>query len=77
MKIEELEEKLKALGVDPKNPAWTKSKSVDLGKLPFVEHQRESLAKVAEFLEQQLQSDQTQIEALREQHARLKRGGGR
>lgn len=73
----ELEEKLKALGIDPKDPTWIRTKSVDLGKLPLVQDQRASLAKVAELLEQQVSSDLAQVHALREQLARAKRGGGR
>lgn len=76
MTPDELKAKLRELGVDPENPTWTKSKAVDLGKLPLVQKQREGLAKVAELLEAQVATDETQIAALREQLARTKRGGG-
>jgi hypothetical protein len=75
--LEELEAKLKAIGIDPRDPQWTKSKSADLGKLPVIAAQREALAKVADLLEQQVAGDRAQIEAVREELARLKRGGGR
>jgi hypothetical protein len=50
---------------------------VDLANLPALKKQRESLAKVQGLLEQQVEQDQKQVLALREQLARLKRGGGK
>lgn len=76
MTPDELKKKLHDLGIYPDAPAWTKSQSVDLGKLPVIQQQREALAKVKELLQAQVQSDEAQIHTLREQLARLKRGGG-
>lgn len=76
MNEEELKRKLQELGINPENPTWVKSKSVDLGKLPFVVAQREAMAKMADLLEAQATSDEAQIQVLQETLARLKRGGG-
>ena len=75
--LEEAKAKLRALGLDPENPAWLKGHKVDLANLPALKKQRESLAKVQGLLEQQVEQDQKQVLALREQLARLKRGGGK
>jgi hypothetical protein len=75
--LEEAKAKLRALGLDPENPAWAQGRKVDLANLPSLQKQRESLAKVQGLLEQQVEQDQRQVLALREQLARLKRGGGK
>jgi hypothetical protein len=75
--LEEAKAKLRALGFDPDNPSWMKSKKVDLADLPMLKQQREMFAKVAELLQAQVEQDQNQVQALHEQIARLKRGGGR
>ena len=77
MTPDELKAKLRELGIDPENPVWTKSRTVDLASLPVIQKQREGLAKVADLLEMQVASDEAQIAALQEQLARAKRGGGR
>jgi len=76
MTPEELRENLIKLGLDPESPNWTKTKSIDLGKLPFIQHQRESLQKVADLLEAQKSSNEEKILTLREALSRLNRGGG-
>ena len=75
--LEEAKAKLRALGFDPDNPSWSKSRSVDLANLPVLKKQREMFAKVSELLQSQIEQDQKQIQELHEQVARLKRGGGR
>ena len=76
MTPEDLRKKLADLGVDVDNPSWGKSAPTDLGKLPIIQKQREALAKVRDLLAAQVQGDEAQIQALREQLARLHRGGG-
>lgn len=76
MTPDELKKKLRDLGIDPDQPAWAKSKAANLGQLPVIQKQREAFAKVRELLQAQVQSDEAQIASLREQLARLKRGGG-
>ena len=76
MTHEELRKKLQDLGIDLDQPSWTKSQPVDLGKLPVIQHQREAFTRVKELLQAQVQNDEAQIHVLREQLARLKRGGG-
>lgn len=76
MTPDELKQKLRDLGLDPDQPAWAKSKAVDLNQLPLIQKQREALSKVKELLQAQVQSDEEQIRSLQEQMARRKRGGG-
>jgi uncharacterized protein YceH (UPF0502 family) len=75
--LEEAKAKLRALGLDPDNPAWVRSGKVNVGDLPSMQKQREAFTQVKSLLEQQVAQDQQQILALREQLARLKRGGGK
>ena len=75
--LEEAKAKLRALGLDPDSPAWTKSRKMDLANLPALKQQREMFSKVAELLQAQVDQDRKQIQELHEQVARLKRGGGR
>jgi hypothetical protein len=76
MSPEELRQKIAALGIDADNPSWGKSAPTDLGRLPIIQKQRDALAKVRDLLAAQVQGDEAQIQALREQLARLHRGGG-
>jgi peptidoglycan hydrolase-like protein with peptidoglycan-binding domain len=75
--VEQLKAKLRALGLDPDNPSWVRTNAVDTSQLPSLQKQRETFAKMKELLESQVAQDQQQVFALREQLARLKRGGGR
>lgn len=77
MTPEDLRKKLAALGIDMSHPSWSDTKTADLGNLPVVQQQRVALAKVRDLLQAQVHSDEAQILALREQLARIKRGGGR
>jgi len=77
MSVEDLKKKLRDIGIDPDDPMWLKSKSADLGQLDVVKRNRAALEKVKALLEGQVANDQAQIHSLREQLARLKRGGGR
>lgn len=76
MTPEDLKKKLAELGINPDEPQWMGTKSADLGQLPLIKNQRDSLAKVKALLEAQVAGDQEQILRLQEQMARLKRGGG-
>jgi hypothetical protein len=75
--LEEAKAKLRALGLDPDNPAWVRGHKVDVASLPSMQKQRDVLDKVKSLLENQVEQDQKQVLALREQLARLKRGGGK
>lgn len=75
--LEEAKAKLRALGFDPDNPAWSQSRKADLANLPVLKKQREMFLKLSELLQAQVAQDQKQIHELHEQVARLKRGGGR
>lgn len=75
--LEEAKAKLRALGLDPENPAWVQGRKADLANLPALKKQREMFLKVSELLQAQVAQDQKQIHELHEQIARLKRGGGR
>lgn len=71
-----VEEKLRALGIDPKDPKWFSAKAVDLGDLPTLSQSREALSSLEKILETQLQSYQDQLIQLREAQAKMRRGGG-
>ena len=75
--LEEMKAKLRALGLDPDHPAWVSGRKVEVGNLPTIQKQREAFIQVKNLLEQQVAQDQQQVHALREQLARLKRGGGK
>lgn len=76
MTQQELEEKLRALGLDPQNPTWVQSGGVDLGKLPVLAKQRELLIAIKDLLKKQLHTDLVKLDEANEALSRLTHGGG-
>lgn len=72
----ELLKKLEALGVKPGEAQWVTTQPVNASELPTVQRQRELLVKLKEVLQLELEENLTKLEAAREQHERMKRGGG-
>ncbi len=76
MTNEELIAKLQSLGLDPSNPTWVKSGSVDLEQLPVLGKQRELLTALKEILQQQVNADVVRLDEATEALSRLQHGGG-